>query len=171
MKNVRAAVLVPIRTVPGVGPVMTMIRRTVGGTHSGQMAFPGGRHDGGRDHSLLHTALRESAEEVGLDPGHVEILGALPERRTLSSQFVVTPFVARIPDPYAFVAEAHEVARIIDAPLAVFGDPARREDYEWRYGTRVIRVPSVRVDGEIVWGLSLAIIDDLLASDLAPGFP
>ena len=122
------------------------------------------------DHSLLQTALRESAEEVGLDPGDVEIIGALPERRTLSSQFVVTPFVARIPDPYAFVAEAHEVARIIDAPLAAFRDPARREDYEWRYGSRVVRVPSVRIDGEIVWGLSLAIVDDLLASELAPGF-
>jgi len=168
VRSVRAAVLIPIRPVADVGPVMTMIRRTVGGTHSGQMAFPGGRHDGGRDRSLLDTALRESAEEVGLDPRHVEVVGALPERRTLSSDFVVTPFVARIPEPYVFVPEAHEVARIVDAPLAAFRDPARRVDYEWRYGTRVFRVPSVLVDGEVVWGLSLAIIDDLLASSLAP---
>lgn len=166
--SIRAAVLIPIRVVPEVGLVMTMIRRTVGGTHSGQMAFPGGRHDHVRDRSLLDTALRESAEEVGLDAGHVEIIGALPERRTLSSQFVVTPFVARIPEPYSFIPEAHEVARIIDAPLADFRDPSRRVDYEWEYGERIVRVPSVRIEGEIVWGLSLAIIDDLLASRLAP---
>ncbi len=164
--NIRAAVLIPIRDVAGVGPVMTMIRRTDGGPHSGQMAFPGGRHDDAQDSSLLDTALRESAEEVGLEPAHVEIVGALPERRTLSSEYVVSPFVAQIPEPYSFVPEPHEVARVVDAPLAEFRDPAKRQDFRWRYRGSAFVVPSVRIDGEIVWGLSLAIIDDFLASDL-----
>ena len=170
MKNIRAAVLIPIRHVAGVGPVMTMIRRTEGGTHSGQMAFPGGLHDQSVDRSLLETALRESSEEVGLERGHVEVVGALPERRTLSSEYVVSPFVAQIPEPYRFVPEPSEVARVVDAPLADFRDPAKRRDYRWSYRGRGVVVPSVPVDGEIVWGLSLAIIDDFLASELIDKF-
>ncbi len=166
MKNIRAAVLIPIRQVAGLGPVMTMIRRASGGPHSGQMAFPGGRHDGAQDRSLLDTALRESSEEVGLEPAHVEIVGALPERRTLSSEYVVSPFVAHIPDPYRFTPEPAEVARVIDAPLAEFRDASKRRDYEWTYRGGVFVVPAVDIDGEMVWGLSLAIIDDLLVSDL-----
>jgi ADP-ribose pyrophosphatase YjhB (NUDIX family) len=130
------------------------------------MAFPGGRHDHVLDRSLLDTALRESREEVGLDPTHVDIVGVLPERRTLSSQYVVSPFVAQIPEPYEFIAEPTEVARVVDAPLAAFRDPAKRRGYEWSYRGRCLVVPSVLVAGETVWGLSLAIIDDLLASDL-----
>lgn len=166
MNNIRAAVLIPIREVVGVGAVMTMIRRTVGGPHSGQMAFPGGRHDQALDGSLLDTALRESSEEVGLAPADVEIVGALPERRTLSSEYVVSPFVAQIPEPYPFVPELAEVARVVDAPIADFRDPAKRRDYEWRYRGRAVLVPAVDVEGEMVWGLSLSIIDDLLSSDL-----
>lgn len=166
MNPIRAAVLIPIRMVDQVGPVMTMIRRTVGGDHSGQMAFPGGRYDQRWDRSLLDTALRESAEEVGIDPAHVEILGALPERRTLSSAYVVSPFIARIPEPYIFTMEQLEVARVIDAPLADFLDPSRRRPLEWQWSGRVFEVPSVMVDGEVIWGLSLGIIEDLLSSDL-----
>ncbi len=166
MMQITAAVLIPIRIVDNVGPVMTMIRRTLGGSHSGQMAFPGGRFEIDRDASLLDTALRESAEEVGIDPAHVQILGALPERRTLSSTYVVSPFVARLPEPYAFTLEPLEVARVVDAPLAEFRDPAKRRAHEWHWQGRIIEVPGVEIDGEIVWGLSLGIIDDLLASPL-----
>jgi 8-oxo-dGTP pyrophosphatase MutT (NUDIX family) len=166
MTGIRAAVLVPIRLVQTVGPVMTMIRRTVGGSHSGQMAFPGGQFDGRRDGSLLDTALRESAEEVGLDPADARIIGALPERRTMSSAYVVTPFVALIPDPYGFRMEPFEVARIIDAPVAEFLDPAKRRMVEWAWRDSVFEVPSVDIDGEVVWGLSLGIIEDLLASPI-----
>lgn len=166
MTAIRAAVLVPIRLVDGVGPVMTMIRRTTGGPHSGQMAFPGGRYDRRLDDSLLDTALRESTEEVGIDPAHVDIVGALPDRHTLSSAYVVSPYVARIPEPYAFKAAPREVARVVDAPLADFRDPGRRHPLSWQWQGRAVEVPSVLVDGEVVWGLSLAIIDDFLASDL-----
>jgi len=166
MKGIRAAVLVPIRVVASVGPVMTMIRRTVGGSHSGQMAFPGGQFDERRDGSLLETALRESAEEVGLQPGDARIIGALPERRTMSSAYIVTPFVALIPDPYSFRMEPFEVARIVDAPLAEFTDPGKRRTLEWNWRDRIFEVPSVDIDGEVVWGLSLGIIEDLLASSI-----
>lgn len=166
MTAVRAAVLIPIRLVESVGPVMTMIRRTAGGPHSGQMAFPGGRYDGRFDQSLLDTALRESSEEVGIDPAHVEIVGALPDRNTLSSAYVVSPFVARIPQPYEFTAAPREVARIVDVPLVEFRDPERRRPLQWQWQGRLVEVPSVLVDGEVIWGLSLAIIEDLLASEL-----
>ncbi len=163
----RAAVLVPLRIVPGLGPVMTMIRRPDWGSHAGQMAFPGGRFESEHDDSLLDTALRESFEEVGLATDHIEVLGALPDRSTYSTDLVVSAFVAQIPHPYEFSPEEREVDRIIDAPLSCFRDPTRRQPYEWTYQGRPVQVPSVRVAGEVVWGLSLGIIDDFLQSDLS----
>ncbi len=161
----RAAVLVPVRRVRGMGLVMTMIRRAEGGPHSGQMAFPGGRHEP-YDVSLLDTALRESFEEVGLERSDVEVLGALPEHKTYSSDLIVSPFVARIPHPYDFVADEKEVDRVIDAPLRNFRDPGKRHHLEWQHEGRAVEVPAVTVSGESVWGLSLGIIEDLLESDL-----
>ncbi len=165
--TIRAAVLIPVRTVPGVGLVMTMIRRSDGGTHAGQMAFPGGRFEDGIDGSLLATAVRETYEEVGIAPSDIEMVGALPERRTYSSAYVVSPFVGRIPHPYEFAAEVREVDRIIDAPIEAFRERAKRRFVPWQYQGKAVEAPAVEVEGELVWGLSLNIIEDLLASDLA----
>src|SRR5438105_1945133 len=74
--------------------VIPLIERPHGqGVHSGQLALPGGALDSG-DESLMHTALREAREEIGVDPGELRILGRLPEVMVRVSGFVVAPFVA-----------------------------------------------------------------------------
>jgi 8-oxo-dGTP pyrophosphatase MutT (NUDIX family) len=162
----RAAILVPFWSDTDNGHHLVLIRRTEGGSHPGQMAFPGGRHEPGRDGGLLETALRESAEEVGLKPGDVSVLGTLSERRTYSSEFVVTPFVARVPAAYPFRREEREVAAIVHAPLRLFRDPSVRPTLPYEFRGRSVDAPGVAVGDDVVWGLTLDVIDDLLASGL-----
>jgi 8-oxo-dGTP pyrophosphatase MutT (NUDIX family) len=159
----QAAVLVPLcRRPSGVRSVLLVRRREGLRTHPGQIAFPGGRHDPERDDGLLATALREAAEEVGLEPSHVEIVGVLAERRTLTSSFRVAPFVGLVGEPPGVAPRSEEVEEIFTAPLDAFRDPERRRPHEWKYRGGVLTVPSVHVEGRVVWGLTLDIVDDLL---------
>lgn len=84
--------------------------------HPGQIAFPGGKQDDG-DADLAATALRESWEEVGLEPNNVEILGQLPTHETVTS-FQVTPFVALVQRPFEPKPEAGEVDEVFQVPLS-----------------------------------------------------
>ncbi len=83
--------------------------------HAGQVAFAGGRRDDS-DRDLIQTALRESQEEIGLDPACVTILGDLPDHETVTN-YAVTPIVAMVPDNLMFTPEEGEVAEVFTAPL------------------------------------------------------
>lgn len=127
----RAAVLVPI--VLREQPTVLLTERTQTlATHSGQVAFPGGRSDP-QDPDAAATALREAHEEVGLEPGSVEILGSLPVYVTGSS-FIVTPVVALVRPDMRLHANPAEVAQIFEVPLRFLLDPAhhRRQALTWR---------------------------------------
>ncbi len=164
----RASVLVPLQDDARGECSVVLIRRALGvHQHQGQVAFPGGRYEPARDDSLLATALREAEEEIGLAAGAVALLGALPERRTLSSNLLVSPFVGRIPSGYPLHPAKGEVARIFAAPLAHFATVQGREQLAWGYEGRTYWVPCVRVEGEVVWGLTLDIIDELIKSGLS----
>jgi len=92
--------------------------------HKGQMSFPGGAYDEG-DGDLKTTALREAFEEIGVRGEDVEILGNLDDRATITSSFVITPFVGAIPYPYRFRVNRKEVEELIEAPAAVLLNPDR----------------------------------------------
>ena len=84
--------------------------------HAGQIAFAGGRRDD-TDRDLVHTALREAQEEIGLDPEKVEVIGALPSHDTVTS-YVVTPIVAMVPNGLVFTPEAGEVSEVFTVPMS-----------------------------------------------------
>lgn len=159
---IRAAVLVPVyETGDGMGVILT--ERAAGvATHAGQVAFPGGRHDPSRDTSLVATALRETFEEIGLPGEQVELIGALPERRTLSSNYVISPFVGRVPSSFPLRPDPREVCHAFRAPLRIFAAPGRRDRFVWMHARQPYEVPFVAVDERRVWGVTLEIIDDLL---------
>ncbi len=92
--------------------------------HPGQISLPGG----GLDHGEMHeaAALREAEEEIGVDPSTVRILGALTPLYVIVSGFVVAPFVGVVDARPEFRPEAREVAEILEVPLSVLQDPARR---------------------------------------------
>jgi len=116
-----AAVLVPLcARASGLNVLFT---RRVSGLrqHAGQVSFPGGRSDAG-DRDALATALRESAEEIGLHAASAEPLGYLDCFDTISG-YRVTPVVARIAADFVARPNADEVAEVFEVPLAWLGDP------------------------------------------------
>ena len=116
-----AAVLIGI--VQRQQPTVLLTERTAHlSTHSGQVAFPGGRADP-EDASPADTALREAFEEVGLERRHVEVLGTLP-LYTTGSSFIITPVVALVAPDCVFHPNPYEVADLFEVPLAFLMDPA-----------------------------------------------
>ena len=127
-----AAVLMPIiETDTGARVILTM-RSARLKHHPGQIAFPGGRIDD-TDADAAAAALRESHEEIGLDPGNVEILGRLSAHETVTG-YTVTPFVGRIRAPFTPLPEAGEVAEVFTVPLSFLMTPGhyRVERRRWR---------------------------------------
>ena len=153
----QAAVLLPLYQ-SGVGPHLILTKRTEEvPTHKGQIAFPGGGFEE-EDADLLTTAIRETREEIGLDPGDVEILGSLDDTVTVTSRHVVRPFVGFVPHPYTYRLDPFEIERLIHLPiLPLFaGAPFREETWE-RDGQPVI-VYFYEYEGDTVWGLTARIL-------------
>jgi 8-oxo-dGTP pyrophosphatase MutT (NUDIX family) len=131
--------------------------------HKGQISFPGGKPHKA-DSSLLETALRESWEEVGLDPKDVEIVGELDDTPTTTSGFLISPFVALIPYPYKFIKNPHEIAEILDIPLSALMDKSRfKQEYVIDNNETVITY-TYEYNGRIIWGATANIIKQLLDS-------
>ncbi len=145
---------------------LLFIRRTEfeGDHHSGQVAFPGGRHEQG-DASSAATALREAREEIGLDPDQVSLLGEMRPMHTVSN-FLVTPVVGEIPWPLNFTPDPVEVARVFTIPLTWLGNPDHRRVRTWPSADH----PQARdvvfydeFDQELLWGVSARITVDFIA--------
>src|ERR1700745_509338 len=109
-----AAVLMPIQERED-GDYLVLTKRAEGlNHHRGQVAFPGGRVDAG-DRDELEAALRESHEEIGIDPADVRVLGRL-DQVTAAYDFIVTPFVGVIPPSYEFRLNLAETAAGFSVP-------------------------------------------------------
>lgn len=119
-----AAVLVPIVWHDAEPSILLTLRSSGLSSHAGQVAFPGGRLEPGE--TAEAAALREAAEEVGLDPRLPHVAGHLPQFFT-GTGFRVTPVVAFIDPPLTLTPDPSEVAAIFELPLATVLDPAAPE--------------------------------------------
>jgi 8-oxo-dGTP pyrophosphatase MutT (NUDIX family) len=142
------------------GPDLLLIQRSEGlRLHAGQPAFPGGAIDG--DEGPVAAALREAAEEVGLDPGGVDVLGTLPELFIVRTGFRVVPVLAWWRQPCVVApVDPREVAAVERVGLAELADPAARLMVRTPSGRTA---PAFRVRGMLVWGFTAALVDRLLA--------
>jgi 8-oxo-dGTP pyrophosphatase MutT (NUDIX family) len=160
--KVRAAVLVPIFDRGGELYMLFIRRSATVATHQSQVAFPGGRSEPD-DADILSTALREAQEEVGLRPETVEVLGRLTTSATMTSNYLVTPFVGVIGMPTNLRADEHEVAEIFSVPFAALRDPRFRGRIKWNRGGSIQEYPAIIYGEQPIWGLTLRITEELLA--------
>ena len=123
--------------------------------HKGEISFPGGARDPG-DEDLWATAVRESVEELGVDPNSLQQLGALDDYPTFSSGYIVSPFIAAVTPPEEWKASPAEIAHVIELPLKLLLDVGRMEVWE-RDG---IRFPMhiFDADGYRIWGVTAFIL-------------
>ena len=144
-----------------------MIKRAEreGDPWSGHMAFPGGRRDP-TDKNGFEVALRETREEVGLalTPddhclGRLSDINARPSRRVLG--MAVSAFVFHLQRDVKFVPN-YEVAEVVWIPLSFLLDTANRERMVWERGNIKLPLPCYFYEGKRIWGLSLAMLDELM---------
>lgn len=133
--------------------------------HGGQISFPGGSFDPENDSSLLHTALREANEEMGVDPKEVEVLGALTDLYIPVSNFHVFPFVACMHTMPVFVPQASEVRYILTVPFSFFTNEQSVQITELTLGGGFVLkdVPCFMVEGRVMWGATAMIMSELTA--------
>ena len=126
-QTAHAAVLIPFVMHPE--PTLLLTRRTAHmSTHSGQVAFPGGKVDA-TDASHEAAALREAQEEVGLAPDGVQIAGSLPTYTT-GTAFIVTPVVGLVRPGFELAPNPQEVADVFEVPLAFLMNPANHRRHQ-----------------------------------------
>ena len=159
----RAAVLVALY---GPGPdyrVLYTVRTQRVEHHKGETSFPGGGCDP-EDSSLTATALRESFEEVGIEPQDVTVLGLMNDMVTRSN-FVVTPVLGRVgPHPYRFRCHEAEVAELLEVPLSHLADPANQVSDPRGSGSASPRpFPSFQFGPHLIFGATAFMTTALLS--------
>jgi len=153
-----SAVLVPLVVSNDELRLVVTRRRDDMRSHAGEYSFPGGRRDPG-ELSLVHTALRETHEEIGIPAESVELIGALQPTATIATSFSLHAFVGIVPEGAAWIAEPAEVAEVLELPLLELlasrkRDVLRRRDVAFR--TTVYPI------GErVIWGATARILGDL----------
>ena len=127
-----AAVLVPVVDRPDGATILLTRRSDDLPVHAGQVSFPGGRVETS-DRDPVHTALRESEEEIGLDPGAVTVLGRM-DTYLPGTGYAVVPVVGLLNPPLSLTPDPREVAEIFEVPLALVCDREnhRQESAMWK---------------------------------------
>jgi 8-oxo-dGTP pyrophosphatase MutT (NUDIX family) len=158
---VPAAVLVPLFAATNASDAYVVLtkRRADLRRHAGEISFPGGRKDPG-DVDLSTTALREAEEEIGLPRTQAKLLGALPTTSTSATNYVIHPFVARIPAGLAWRLSAKEVEAVLELPLAGVRAARTKTTIERRGIT--FETDAYVLDGHVIWGATARILQHLL---------
>jgi len=124
-----SAVLVAVFEEEGEARVVLTRRSAHLRSHRGEVSFPGGRLDGGE--TPEEGALREAAEEIGLDPGPVEPVGRLTAVTTFSAGSTITPVVGLLPGRPQLVPSPTEVEHVFDVALAELADASMFREEWW----------------------------------------
>ena len=157
-----AAVLVPFIQRGANVSVLFTLRSHKLPLHAGQISFPGGQPEHGEEQAR-ETALRESQEELGIDPAAVAVLGHLDDVATPSG-FLITPVVGWLHEPAPFRPDAREVDEFFEVTLAELEEPACFHDAGVaEHDGRSYQLPEYHVTGRVVWGATARMVENLLS--------
>ena len=159
--RVPAAVLLPIFYKEGQYYILFTKRTEKVKEHKSEISFPGGAYEE-EDGTLVNTALRECAEEISLMADEVEVLGELDDTATVTSNYIVSPFVGLIPWPYTLKVDQRETEEIIEVPISVLLDKGcLREETEIIDGEAVTSY-FYHYQGRVIWGATARILNQFL---------
>ena len=153
-----ASVLALIVETP-VPSMLFTVRASGLSRHAGEISFPGGLQDPGE--SLVQTALREAEEEIGLDPGLPEVLGALPAVHTHVSAILVVPFVGVLAAQPTLSMSVAEITDVLMFPVARLAAVETATSYA-REGGATWHGWAYEMEGHTVWGVTGWMLHTLL---------
>ena len=156
----RAGVLVPLILDGGTLDLLFTKRTEQVETHKGQISFPGGAVDR-TDRDIVHTAVREAEEELGIPETAVQLLGLL-ESLSTPTGFVITPVVGVLRGLPSLCPNSHEVAEVFTVPLEFFRDERNARREIWMVEGREQEVWFYTWGGHVIWGATAIILRSLL---------
>lgn len=161
-----SAVLVPlVARDAGLHLVVTRRLETLR-AHAGQYAFPGGAADP-EDPTPVHTALRETEEELGIPRAEVRVLGMLDELPTITGYRIV-PVVGLLPPGVGLRPSPDEIAEVVEVPLSfLLGEPCTRTE-RWTLAGAARDVFLYDYQGHVIWGATARILKNFLELVASP---
>ena len=158
--TVRAAVLIPLLERDGAVKVLFTKRTSNLPHHAGQISFPGGARED-KDPDSLATALRETREEVGIEPDKVEVVTRLDQIVTITN-FLVTPYLGLVSPEARLTINPVEVARLVEVPAKKVFDPASYHPTEVSWQGTTLMNQALSHNGDVIWGATARILLNLL---------
>lgn len=141
--------------------LLLILRNTYKGIHSNQIGLPGGKVEK-EDVDLMATALRETYEEVGADPEHIQVIRPLTDIIIPPSNFKVTPYLGLYRKERPFSMQVEEVAALVEVPLGDFMDDNKifHQILNTSYAKN-IEVPAFNLNGYTVWGATAMMLSEV----------
>jgi 8-oxo-dGTP pyrophosphatase MutT (NUDIX family) len=129
-------------------------------SHAGEVAFPGGKIERS-DSTLLDTALRETHEEIGLHPEHVDVIGQIDAMH--SRQGVkVQPLVGLVDASLEFEPKTEELDSVFKVPVSLFYEPSAKITHSFEMNNSLVEMPAFKFQDYTIWGLTAAMIVKIL---------
>ncbi len=156
----RAGVLV-LLYLKGTRVFVVLTRRTeLVDRHQAQISFPGGRQEEGEN--LEQTALRETCEELGIEPSAIQILGKLTPLYIPPTNYCIYPVVARMTETLQFKPSLYEVAEVLEISLDYLLDPQTNRREIWTLHGKKVEVPFYFFKGHKIWGATAMVLAEFV---------
>ncbi len=131
------------------------------GVHGGQISFPGGKKEDS-DPDLIHTALREALEEVGVNSREIQIIAPLTPLYIPVSNIIVTPVTGWLERAPVFTLQEDEVVFIIESDIKTLLDPSSIKVKPFQIRGEMIDIKYFDFKGNVIWGATAMILQELL---------
>lgn len=157
----QAAVMMLLYPKDSMTHLVLIQRNSYPGVHSSQIAFPGGKVEL-EDESYQHTALRETHEEIGVEPHKINVIRPFSEVYIPPSNFMVYPYLGISEQELTFRPDPEEVAAIVEFPLCDFLNEkyAIIKQIDTAY-SKSISVPGFQINEHYVWGATAMMLSEL----------